>query len=280
MNIATVDYLDPNASQAFTDSLHHTGFGILTNHPIDSKLVDEVYEEWRQFFNDERRFNYLFEASTQDGYIPPNLSETAKGYKEKDLKEFYHLYAWGRYPDMLSNKTRLLQQQLTALAAQLLSWIEQHTPAEISRKFSMPLSQMIQDSREILFRILRYPPFTGQETPGAVRAAAHTDINLITLLPAATTTGLQVKDNHEHWHDVQCDHGMLIINVGDMLQECSEGWYQSTYHQVKNPTGEMAKQARLSMPLFLHPRSDVRLSQRHTAGSYLKERLTELGLLS
>ncbi|MBI5447766.1 MAG: isopenicillin N synthase family oxygenase [Gammaproteobacteria bacterium] len=279
MNIAVVDYTDKDAPLAFTDSLRKTGFGVISHHPIDSTLLDEVYEEWRQFFKDERRFNYLFDRNTQEGYVPPDLSETAKGYKEKDLKEFYHLYPWGRYPEMLSDKTRRLQTQLTELAAQLLNWIELHTPADISTKFSMPLSQMITDSPNTLFRVLRYPPLRGDEPVDAIRAAAHADINLITLLPAATEPGLQVKDALGRWHDIQCDHGMVIVNVGDMLEECSEGWYRSTVHQVKNPTGEAAKQERLSMPLFLHPRDDVRLSERHTAHSYLTERLKELGLL-
>lgn len=121
MNVATVDYKSENASKEFTDSLRHTGFGVISNHPIDNKLAEDVYEEWRQFFHDERRFDYLFNPATHDGYIPADMSETAKGYSEKDLKEFYHLYTWGRYPEMLSNKTRLLQEQLTKLAAELLS---------------------------------------------------------------------------------------------------------------------------------------------------------------
>lgn len=279
MEIAIVNYQDKNASKQFTDSLHHTGFGVISNHPIDTKLIDDVYEEWRQFFKDEHRFDYLFDRATQDGYIPPDLSETAKGYSEKDLKEFFHLYTWGRYPSMLSNKTRLLQEQLTELATQLLNWIEQYTPAEISAKFSEPLSHMLKDNHRTLFRILRYPPLTGNEPKDAVRAAPHGDINLITLLPAATEPGLQVQDNHGNWHDVKCDHGMIVVNVGDMLEECSQHWYRSTMHQVKNPTGEEAKQERLSMPLFLHPRDDVRLSARHTALSYWKERLAELGVL-
>lgn len=279
MQIAIVDYKNKMAAKEFTDSLHNTGFGVISNHPIDISLIDDVYEEWRQFFQNPHRHDYLFDKTTQDGYVPPSLSETAKGYKEKDLKEFYHLYSWGRYPNMLSDKTKKLQEQLTTLATELLKWIEEFTPKPIAEKFSMPLSQMLENSQHILFRILRYPPLTGNEPSDAVRAAAHGDINLITLLPTATEPGLQVQDNAGNWHDVKCDHGMVVVNVGDMLQECSDNWYRSTQHRVINPTGEAAKQERLSMPLFLHPQSDVRLSTRHTAESYLHERRQELGLM-
>ena len=80
------------------------------------------------------------------------------------------------------------------------------------------------------------------------------------------------------WHDVPCDFGMLIVNIGDMLDEASRGYYPSTTHRVLNPTGEDAKKSRVSLPLFLHARPDVVLSERHTAGSYLDERLIELGV--
>jgi isopenicillin N synthase-like dioxygenase len=127
-------------------------------------------------------------------------------------------------------------------------------------------------------RVLRYPPLTGQEPPGAVRAAAHGDINLLTILPAANEPGLQVKGSDGAWRDVPCDFGTLAINIGDMLEEASRGYYPSTLHRVLNPVGESATRSRVSLPLFLHPRSDVRLSDRYSAGSYLEERLRELGV--
>jgi len=87
-----------------------------------------------------------------------------------------------------------------------------------------------------------------------------------------------VLGKDEQWHDVPCDFGTLTINIGDMLQEASEGYYPSTQHRVVNPTGEGAKKSRVSLPLFLHPRDDVVLSDRYTAQSYLDERLRELGV--
>ena len=112
-----------------------------------------------------------------------------------------------------------------------------------------------------------------------MRAAAHGDINMLTLLPAATAGGLQVKDAQGNWLDVPIKPNWIIVNVADMLQECTGYYYKSTTHRVLNPTGEAAKKSRLSMPLFLHPRDDVQLSARHTGKSYRAERYKELGLV-
>lgn len=279
MNVLKVDFQAANASELFARSLHETGFAVLTNHPIAIDKINRVYQEWKKFFASAEKFNYLFDSVLQDGYVPSALSETAKGNHLKDLKEFYHIYPNGRYPAMLSPLSRDLYKEMVALATILLTWIDKETPPAIKQKFSMPLPEMIRNSQRSLFRILHYPPLSGDEPVGAVRAAAHEDINLITLLPAATASGLQVQDNAGNWQDVDCDLGTIVINSGDMLQMCSEHYYPSTTHRVMNPTGELAKQSRLSMPLFLHPLAHVRLSATHTADEYLKERLRELGLL-
>lgn len=278
MKVLTIDFKDSNAPKLFTESLINTGFAVVANHPINATLVQDIYQEWIQFYSSNEKFDYVFDKEKQDGYFPLSIAETAKGYKVKDIKEFYHVYPWGRYPKNISNKTRKLYTDLSSLAGILLQWIEDHTPRDIAANFSMPLSDMITDSEKTLLRILHYPPLQGDEEEGAVRAAAHEDINLITLLVAATTPGLQVKDTNGNWHDVQCDPGTIVVNSGDMLQMCSNNFYRSTTHRVTNPTGPAAKQSRLSMPLFLHPRDDVRLSKTHTAVEYLHERLRELGL--
>ena len=140
----------------------------------------------------------------------------------------------------------------------------------------MPLPKMIESCDHTLLRVLHYPPLSGDEAPGAVRAAAHGDINLLTILPAATEPGLQVLGQDKAWHDVPCDFGLLIVNIGDMLQEASGHYYPSTTHRVLNPTGEGRFKSRISMPLFLHPRRDVVLSERYTVDSYFNERMREL----
>ena len=276
MFITPVDFTSPTAAKDFAESLHNTGFGVLTNHPLSQQLLNTVYAEWYGFFQDEAKHQYAFDPQKYDGYFSPTVSETAKGNTKRDLKEFYHIYPWGRYPAEVSSAARQYYNEGATLAATLLQWVEQYTPAEVKAKYSMPLSQMITGSEQTLLRVLHYPPLHGDEEPGAVRAAAHGDINLLTILPAATAAGLQVVGTDGEWHDVPCDFGMLIVNIGDMLQEASEGYYPSTIHRVLNPTGDEAKKSRVSLPLFLHPRPEVVLSKRHTAGSYLTERLQEL----
>ena len=137
---------------------------------------------------------------------------------------------------------------------------------------------MIKDTPNTLLRVLHYPPLTGEEEPGAVRAAAHEDINLLTILPAANEPGLQVQEQNGNWLDIPADFGHLIVNIGDMLQEASGGYFPSTSHRVINPSGRNAKKSRISLPLFLHPRDEVILSEKHTQKSYLLERLRELGV--
>lgn len=278
MFIQPVDYRSPDAAKKFTESLHNTGFGVLTNHPLSQTRLETIYKEWYEFFLTEAKNNYQFDPSLMDGYFSPKISETAKGNTKRDLKEFYHIYPQGRYPAEVSDAAHQYYQEGSALAAKLLAWVEEYTPADIKAKYSMPLPDMITGSDHTLLRVLHYPPLLGDEEPGSVRAAAHGDINLLTLLPAATQAGLQVLGKDEAWHDVPCDFGMLIVNIGDMLDEASEGYYPSTIHRVLNPTGEDAKKSRISLPLFLHPRPDVKLSERHTAGTYLTERLIELGM--
>ncbi|MBR7799822.1 isopenicillin N synthase family oxygenase [Undibacterium fentianense] len=276
MLITPVDFTSPTAAKDFAESLHNTGFGVLTNHPLSQALLNSVYAEWYGFFQSEAKHQYAYDPQKYDGYFSPTVSETAKGYTKRDLKEFYHIYPWGRYPAEVSDAARRYYADGANLAATLLQWVEEYTPAEVKAKYSMPLSQMITGSEQTLLRVLHYPPLSGDEEPGAVRAAAHGDINLLTILPAATAAGLQVVGKDGEWHDVPCDFGMLIVNIGDMLCEASEGYYPSTIHRVLNPTGEEAKKSRVSLPLFLHPRPEVVLSARHTAGSYLTERLHEL----
>jgi isopenicillin N synthase-like dioxygenase len=278
MQVKVVDYRAAGAAEQFTRSLHETGFGVLVNHPIQQALVEKIYADWLGFFNRDEKHQYAFSKEKQDGYFSTDISETAKGFTQKDIKEYFHIYPWGRIPTPLKADALQYYEQANGLARQLLSWVEQYTPAEIARHYREPLSNMIKDSQLTLLRVLRYPPLTGKEPAGSLRAAPHGDINLLTILPAANEPGLQVQGKDGEWFDVPCDFGMLIINIGDMLQEASQGYYPSTQHRVVNPSGDGAKKSRVSLPLFLHPRDEVVLSDRYTAHAYLEERLRELGV--
>jgi len=278
-NIQTVDFKSENAGGQFVESLHNTGFAIIHNHPLDFNLITSVYDEWGTFFNSDTKHSYTYNPDTQDGYFPYR-SENAKGYSAKDLKEFYHIYEWGEYPNNISRETILLYHKLLAIGKELLSWIDENSPEIVKSKFSMPLSDMIENSRMNLMRIIHYPPIKSDISDGSIRAAAHGDINLITVLPAGSQSGLQFQTQEGKWMDIKCDPDWLVINTGDMLKECSSGYYPSTIHRVINPKGEATQFPRYSMPVFIHPRDEVVLSDKYTARDFLDERLIEIGLKS
>ena len=279
MQVAKISYNDENAPIAFTKSLKETGFGVIIDHPIKPELVDNVYKEWEQFFNSDSKHDYLFNPLKQDGYFPLG-TENAKGYNAKDHKEFFHFYPWGKTPSTISDSTKELYDNLVNMTSLLLEWIELNTPSNIQSKFSEPLKNMIKGSKTNLLRVIHYPPFSGKEDSKSLRAAAHEDINLITLLVAGTKPGLEAKDKYGNWHQISTDPGTIIVNIGDMLKEVSGGYYPSTTHRVVNPSSDINNNSRYSMPLFLHPRDEVKLSDKYTANSYLKERLLEIGLKS
>lgn len=277
MNVLTVDYNAANASELFFKSLKETGFAVLSYHPVSTSLINEAYAKWQQFFQSEKKMEYIPPKSLQDGYFPFR-TEHAKDNKIADLKEFFHYYPSGRKPPETQDVSAAMYQQLSNMAAVLLQWIENHLPKGVAAKLSMPLKNMITDSPNTLLRILHYPPLEGEIEEGAVRGAAHEDINLITLLPAATAPGLEVKDVHGNWHSVPCDPGNVVVNVGDMLQACTNHYLKSTTHRVINPTDENQHRSRYSMPLFLHARPEVRVSESLTASEYLDQRLREIGI--
>lgn len=279
MYVKIIDYNSSQAAADFVLSLKDTGFAVLKNHPISQDLVETVYQDWRKFFEKDSKMDYLFDSNSlrQAGYFPFK-SENAKGYSTKDLKEFYHYRDEHDLPQGMGKSTQSLLTDLVQLGSEVLKWIEDGLPHQVSSTLSMPLHKMIHNSDMSLIRILHYPPITDKEDENAVRAAAHEDIDLLTILPAATASGLQVLDRVGNWHDVSCDYGMLIFNGGDMLQEATKGYYKSTTHRVVNPVGDLARNSRYSLPLFLHPRNDVQLSEIHTAESYLTKRLREIGL--
>jgi isopenicillin N synthase-like dioxygenase len=274
--LVAVDYTSPNAKQGFVRSLRETGFGVLKNHPLNQNQVQDIYEQWRTFFSEERKNDFKVPDNGSGGFYPQSMSETAKGNTIKDLKEFFHFYSGDVCPDDLRPDIQAYYESAMTLTVELLQWIEDESPPEISSLYSQRLSDMIEGSRKHVLRILHYPPLTGEEEPAAIRAAGHEDINLITILPASNEPGLQVLAKDGSWLEVPCDFGNLIVNIGDMLQEASGGYFPSTTHRVVNPEGADKTIGRISLPLFCHPNPDVILSDRYTAHSYLQERLREL----
>src|SRR3989442_337516 len=269
MDVRSVDYTARNAPAEFTRSIRETGFGILRTHPIPTDLFGVIRREWLAFFSTGAKHAYRRADGGQDGYFPPpDPRETGL-----DRKEFFHVGRWGRYPSEVSDAALRYFDEGRALGATLLTWIEAHTPAAVTRRFSMPLSKMLEGSTGSLLRIQHYLPLRADDSPGAVRALAHEDINLMTLLPAPNEPGLQLLDRDGIWHDIPCDPGSLIVNTGEMLHLASGGHYPATCHRVVNCGHEYHRGSRISLPLFLHAADDVVLDPGRTAAAFLLERV-------
>jgi len=137
-------------------------------------------------------------------------------------------------------------------------------------------------------RVIHYPPTKGQDTKNAIRAAAHEDINLITMLVGATASGLQLLDHDGTWLDVDSKPGQIVVDTGDMMSRLTNDVLPSTTHRVINPDNDGS--ARYSMPFFVHPHSNADLTCLSscegsgakyapiTAGDFLTQRLKEIGL--
>jgi len=262
-----------DAPAKFAKSFRETGFAIIKDHNISSDEIDRMYGVWTDFFASDEGPNFAVKPGESAGYFGYK-SENAKGSANKDLKEFFHAYQNKTLPNITEKETRDFQEKLIKMGSTLLGWLDQESEGHVS--FSEPLENMIDGSDMNLLRIIHYPPLPDNVEPGEVRAAAHEDINLITLLVTGTEPGLQAKDVNGNWHDVPCKPGYITVNSGDMLSMASKGYYPSTPHRVVNPP-KQENRSRYSMPLFVHPRPDV-LLDKLTAGEFLDERLKEIGL--
>lgn len=275
-NVLAIDCSDPEAGASFVTSLHDTGFAILKNHPVDPDEISRMYDAWQRFFSRDTKHDFTNRRGDMHGYYGFK-SENAKDSQHKDLKEFYHVYENMPVPPQVEAETRSFHSKMMEIGRLLLGWLDDNTPDEVRKNFSQPLTGMVENSTQNLLRVLHYPPVEDDVEPGEMRAAAHEDINLITLLVTGSEPGLQARDKQGNWHDVPCQSGYITVNAGDMLAKASHGYYPSTTHQVINPP-DSANRSRYSMPLFVHPRPDVKLDKDLSAGEYLAQRLKEIGL--
>ncbi|WP_299064607.1 2-oxoglutarate and iron-dependent oxygenase domain-containing protein [uncultured Polaribacter sp.] len=308
-SVNLADFLsdDSQKKQHFIEQIGHAyeniGFVALKGHFLEEKLVTELYSEIKNFFDlplaTKKKYE-IPEIFGQRGYVSFG-KEAAKGKKEGDLKEFWHFgqyvdkdskYA-KEYPDNISvdelenfNKVgKQAYQMLEKTAKYVLRSLALHLNLEETY-----FDKYIKNGNSIL-RPIHYPPIKN-EPKGAERAAAHGDINLITLLMGAQGKGLQVQNHKGIWIDAMAAEDEIMINVGDMLARHSNNKLKSTIHRVVNPPKEMWGTSRYSIPFFMHPISDMKLDvlkncidennpkqfENITAGEYLEERLRELGL--
>ena len=275
------------------------GFVALSGHYLEQQLSENLYAAVKQFFAlpEPIKLRYEIEGlAGQRGYTSFG-KETAKGQKVADLKEFWH---FGQYydPDSIyPPNIEVLEVPEFNLYGELVYKALEQTALELLRALSEYLSlpkdyfdSFIIGGNSIL-RPIHYPPVNENEQK-AVRAAAHGDINLITLLMGAHGKGLQVQRLDGQWIDAIAAPDELMINVGDMLSRHTNNRLKSTIHRVINP--ERSKnQSRYSIPFFMHPKMTMplnvlehcisedtpKLFEDITAGAFLDERLRELGLL-
>jgi len=285
-------------------AFENIGFVALSGHFLSDALVADLYEEIKRFFNLPQPTKDAYEIDGiggQRGYTSFG-KEHAKGRKEGDLKEFWHFGQYVENNDVLAkeypdNVTVTELSNFNAVGKETYKMLEK-TAKYVLRALALHLDleeiyfdEYIRNGNSIL-RPIHYPPITS-EPKNAVRAAAHGDINLITLLMGAHGKGLQVKNHKGEWVDAIAKPDQLMINVGDMLSRLSNNRLKSTIHQVVNPPKELWGTSRYSIPFFMHPISEMPLNclencidEEHpkqfediSAGEFLHERLIELGLI-
>ena len=272
-----LSFVAPNFADNFVDSLRQYGFAAVVDPPLDNHRIERIYQDWLAFFASEEVSAFTMDPQSQDGYFSLQSAEHAKGFRDRDFKEYFQFYCWGRCPETLRTDLEAHFSAAVVLGATLLGYIAHSLPASISAQLTEPLRDMIVDSQQTMLRVLHYPPIPkGQPV---FRAAPHEDINLLTLLPAADGPGLELQLLNGEWVSVPQQPGQLIVNIGDMLQEATGGYLPSTTHRVATPDTSHQSASRMSLPLFLHPRPDVVLSERYSAQQYLQQRLNELGVI-
>lgn len=293
--------------KALGDAYENIGFVAIKGHGLNDILTNNLYSAVRDFFN--------LSTSTKEKYEHPELhgqrgyvgkgKEHAKGRSVGDLKEFYHVGQLKENDDILTTdypenvwpkEVPAFQKQAT-LAFQTL----EKTGVEMLKAIALHLGldedyfhTGVQKGNSIL-RAIHYFPISDPAMlkAGAVRAAEHGDINLITLLMGASAAGLEVKRRDGKWIPITALPDQIIVNVGDMLARLTNDKLKSTIHRVVNPPNEKLGTSRYSIPFFMHPRLEMDLSclptcinENHpkqfediTAGEFLHQRLVEIGLI-
>lgn len=288
--------------QAFTE----TGFVTIANHGMTKELMDELYLEVKKFFSlpDEVKRKYeIPELAGQRGYTGRG-KEKAKGAPVPDLKEFWQRGQTvtdgdpvkAQYPDNVEVEELPRFNVVTREVYECLERAGKHLLKAIAVYLGLDeeyFDTKVHNGNSIL-RGIHYFPILDPDAlaPDAVRAGAHEDINLITLLIGASADGLEVLTRNNVWYPVKTQVEDIVVNVGDMLQRLTNNKLRSTTHRVVNPPRELMKASRFSVPFFLHPKLemdltslDICIDEAHpkvysdmTAGEYLDERLREIGL--
>ena len=292
-------------AQEIGNSFKTFGFALVKDFDIDRGLIERAWKLSEHFFalpDAEKRSYHNPEIAGARGYTPFGV-EIAKDAKAHDLKEFWHVgrdlpegspladasmppNVWPARPDDFEAVFTELYRQFDATGATILSRIALYLGLD-----EHWFDPAIEDGNSVM-RLLHYPPLDGIKGE-AIRAGAHGDINLITLLLGAEEAGLELLTKDGTWLDASPPEGAMVINVGDMLERLTNHVLPSTIHRVRNPDGSRARFSRYSMPFFLHLRSDWpiktlpqcisahspdRYPEPILADQFLQQRLVEIGL--
>lgn len=302
LDFAAVD--TPGFARAIGAAYERYGFVVIRGHGIPAGLTADFLACFEAFFAlpeaTKRRYHVPGTGGAR-GYTPFGI-ETAKGAAHHDLKEFWHVgrelpagHRSGRYmpPNLWVDEVPGFKTLSLAMFA-AFDAMGRALLRAIARSLQLAddwFEPTVDEGNSVL-RVIHYPPMPPTQTE-SVRAGAHEDINVITLLMGAEEPGLQVLSRQGRWLEVNPEPGSLVVNVGDMLQRLTNDVLRSTTHRVVNPPRERASFARFSMPYFLHfnpdflietlascvtPRRPNAYPVPITADDYLQQRLREIKL--
>lgn len=310
MSIPVVDlsqFLDEKSKANFVQKLgkafEETGFVAVRNHGIPETLISDLYNHVNDFFalpSNLKKSYEIPELAGQRGFTSFGR-EHAKGYEAPDLKEFFQFGQEVTDGDSIKDEYpgNIPVSEVPQFTPTLLDAFKafENTGNILLKAIAIYLGlpedyfrKHTHNGNSIL-RAIYYPPIT-EEPKSAIRAEQHEDINLITLLVGASAEGLEVLNKQNQWVGVTSLPEQIVVNVGDMLQRLTNNKLRSTTHRVVNPPKEKWHTPRYSIPFFLHPRKEMSLAclescidqnnpkayEDYTAGEYLDERLTEIGL--
>ncbi len=283
-------------------SYRRFGFCCFEQHGIPSELIEAAYADFARFFalptETKARCTVRTPGGGGRGYVGFRV-ETARTSTIPDLKEFFHVGRDDPPPGDPVLRPNVWPEEVAGFrthASALFRAMEatgNRVLTAIARDLGLPpdFFANVVDHGDSILRALHYPPIDPRHLP-AVRAEAHEDISLVTLLVGATASGLEILTREGHWLPVEAQPGTLVVNVGDMMQRLTNRAYPSTTHRVVNPLGAAAGQSRYSMPFFLAPNMEYRIAtlpgcigpegdlfpEPITAGDYLLQRLREIRL--